>query len=332
MPCYNASKFIHEAVDSILNQTYRNLEILLIDDGSTDNTRELIQEYARADERVKPIFNEKNMGLIRTLNMGVQLASGEFIARMDADDRSHPNRIEQIIEAFLNRPELDVISAGYYYISDNSKVLRKAFPKALESTALSFVSFFSTPVNHPCVVVRSYVFKDNRFDENFLHSEDYEIFSRLLSQGFKFLNLEQPLYYLRINPQSVSNRFERIQISTHTRISKRNIEDYFGLQFDFYQHKVMINRISFNVRARLLLDSLAALEVLKDEFIRREQASESSKEEISGFLTEQTIDIYFQSMKYASWFNRMIIGFLMIFNLGVFLSPRGIRYIRTKFK
>ena len=80
------------------------------------------------------------------------------------------------------------------------------------------------------------------------------------------------------------------------------------------------------------MDSLAALEVLKDEFFRRENVNENTKEEINGFLTEQTIDIFFQSMKYAGWLNRLVISFLMVFNMRVFLRPRGLRYIRAKFK
>jgi len=330
IPCYNAGKYIREAVDSILNQTYKNLEILLIDDGSKDDTKQIILEYAARDSRVVPIYNENNLGLIRTLNKGVLHTTGSFIARMDADDVSALNRLEELYNAFMQAPDLDVISAGYYFLSTESVVVRRAFPKATLSKALYFVSLFCTPVNHPCVMVRSGVFKENSFDETYIHSEDYEIFSRLLEKGYKFLNLKEPLYFLRVNPLSVSNKFETIQISTHTRISARNLENYFNTKYDFFQHKVMINRISFNVPVKLLLKSIAALEELKTEFIRKENADTITVEEIDGFLIEQKMDIFLQAIKYATWLNKFAITIILTVNLGLFLNSRGIRYFKSK--
>ena len=330
IPCYNASKFIHEAVDSIISQTHGNLEILLIDDGSTDNTRDIITEYAQQDKRVVPVFNEGNLGLIRTLNEGVKRASGKYLARMDADDISDSTRIEKLLNALLTHPGLDIVSAGFYIMSSSGKILRQTIPKALHSGALRFVSFFSTPVNHPCVMVKTEVFRDNKFDENFIHSEDYEIFSRLLSKGYIIMNLEQPLYYLRLNPESVSNRFEQIQISTHTRISERNILEYFGRRFDFFLHKVMINRINFNVNRKLLHKAIRTLEFLKAEFISRENLSPVEILEIRDFLIEQKIDIYLQSIKYARWWNKPALATSALLNLNLFLSKRGRNYVSSK--
>ncbi len=330
MPCYNAELYLREAIDSVIGQSYKNLEILLIDDGSKDKTKEIIVEYAGRDSRIIPIFNEKNLGLIRTLNKGVSLASGEFVARMDADDISGLNRIENIISAFYQQPELDVISASFFYLSPEGKVLRRNFPKATLSKALHFVSFFCTPVIHPCVVVRTKVFKENPFDEQYLHSEDYEIFSRMLNMGYQFKNVLEPLYFLRMNTQSVSYKFERIQISTHTKISLRNIEDYFGVKYDFFLHKVMINRISFNVSVNLLQQAITSLQLLKQEFIKKENPSAEVIRQIDEFLNEQFIDIYLQSMKSARWINKPLIFISMLFDFKLFLSKRGLQYIRSK--
>ncbi len=331
IPCYNAGKYMHEAVDSILNQTYRNLEVLLIDDGSSDNTKQILIDYAARDGRIVPVFNETNLGLIRTLNKGVKLATGTFIARMDADDVSAHNRIEVILNAFLNNPDMDVISAGYRFLTTKGVIERRAYPKATLSKALRFVSFFCTPVNHPCVMVRAEIFKDNPFDEKYIHSEDYELFSRLLSKGYKFSNLNESLYFLRMNPESVSNRFEQLQISTHMRISVMNIDYYFGKEFDFFLHKVIVNRISFDVSFELLATSLVTLQSLRDDYIRIEKADEAEIAEIDDFLIEQKIDIYLQTLKYAKWVRKPLIMLKIVANINIFLSKRGMRYFKLKF-
>ncbi len=322
---------MREAVDSILNQTYKNLEILLIDDGSTDETREVINEYSKKDSRIVPVYNETNLGLIRTLNKGVELATGEYIARMDADDISALNRMEVLHDYFLLHPDTDVVSAAYYYLDTNSKVIRKAYPKATLSTALHFVSFFCTPVNHPCVMAKAQVFKENKYDEIFIHSEDYELFSRLLNKGYKFVNLSEPLYYLRINPESVSHRFEQIQISTHMRISVHNIENYYRKNFDYFLHKVMVNRISFDVPFDLMKAAIDTLDRLRDEFIANEKADANVLAEINDFLIEQKIDIYLQTLKSSRWFRKPLVLQYILANINVFLSKRGRQYFRLKF-
>lgn len=330
MPCYNAEMYLNEAVDSILNQTYGNLEILLIDDGSSDRTKDMIQNYAKKDSRVVPVFNEKNLGLIRTLNKGVMMATGEYIARMDADDISSLNRIERIVEEFSLRPECDVISAGYYRISASGKVMARIYPKATISNALKFVSLFCTPVIHPCIIAKTKVFSDNLFDMNYLHSEDYEIFSRLLFSGYKFLNLTEPLYYLRMNTQSVSFKYERIQISTHTKISVRNIENFLNIKYDFFLHKVMINRINFDVNPALLRKTFRSFKDLRIKYFELEQPASDVIAEIDGFLNEQYIDIYFQSFKYSYWYNKPFILLMILANIDIFISKRGWQYFRSK--
>src|SRR5580765_3960525 len=117
MPCYNAEKYFVEAIESIINQTYKNLEIVLINDGSIDGTSELLNEYAKKDSRIKIIFNQVNLGLIGSLNIGVAAATGEYIARMDADDISVLDRIEKIMNVFFQMPLVEVVSAANYMIN-----------------------------------------------------------------------------------------------------------------------------------------------------------------------------------------------------------------------
>ena len=330
MPCYNAEAFLVEALDSVLNQTYRNLEVVLLDDGSKDQTKHIILEYAKRDPRIKPVFNESNLGLIRTLNKGLDFSSGDYIARMDADDVSLPDRIETLVNVLEADKSLDLASAGCYSLSESGRKMARVYPKACTPKGLKFVCFFSTPVLHPCVLFRKSLMIDDRFDEEYLHSEDYEIFSRLLLKGKRFVNIDEPLYMLRKNFQSVSHKFESIQISTHNRISFRNIHDYFARQYDYFVQRVMINRINFSVTPELLHKSISNLRYLRDEFVLRENPTAEEIDDIEGFLTEQFIDIHLQSLKNSRGLLKFYHLMSCLADAKVFLSPRGRRYMRSK--
>lgn len=331
MPCYNAGKYLREAIDSIINQSYKNLEILLIDDGSIDNTLDLLKEYSHSDKRIRVIRNEKNLGLIRTLNKGIMESRGEYIARMDADDISDTLRIEKIIDVFRVHPTIDVVSAGYYHLSADGRKKRKIYPKANTTKALRFVSFFAIPVLHPCIVAKRQSLKDNLYDEAFLHSEDYELFSRMLNKGYKFLNFDEPLYYLRKNEDSVSHKYEKVQISNHSRISRRNIELYYNVSFEYFIHKIMINRINFDISPRLIKEAFRNLEDLCSRFVEKENCDNKEQDEINGFLVELKFDIMIQAMKYSAWINKLLMVLLIIQNMKIFTCKRGIQYLMSKF-
>ena len=330
MPCYNAAAYLAEAMESILAQSYRNIEVIVVDDGSFDQTPEIIRGYASKDNRVKPHFNERNLGLIKTLNRGLDFSTGKYVARMDADDISLIDRIEVLVGILENDPTLDLASGGCYSLSESGKKMARVYPKACTPLGLKFVAFFSTPVLHPCVVFRRSLMQMERFDEEYLHSEDYEIFSRLLLKGHRFLNVEKPLYMLRKNYQSVSHRFETIQISTHNRISFRNINDYFSKQYDYFVQRVMTNRINFNVPPELLRQSIAHLFQLRDEFIRRERPSAMELSDIEGFLNEQLIDIHLQSLKNSDGFLKIYHLMICLFNIKLFFTQRGMQYMKSK--
>src|SRR5690554_4168647 len=117
MPCYKADQFLPIALDSIINQTYTNLEILCINDGSTDKTADILEEYAKKDKRIRVVHNEANLELIVTLNKGIALAKGDYIARMDADDVSHLERIEKLYKTLV-KEDVDVVSRSEEHTSE----------------------------------------------------------------------------------------------------------------------------------------------------------------------------------------------------------------------
>jgi glycosyltransferase involved in cell wall biosynthesis len=332
MPCYNSADFLHEAIDSVLNQTYRNFEFIIIDDGSSDQTPAIIEHYARLDSRIRFFKNDINRKLIYSLNMGVQLAVGEYIMRMDADDISHPQRLEKQLHFMIEHPDTDICSAGYSYINLSGHEVQRSFPKTSLPKALFFQSFFSTPLTHAVILAKTGVLKNNAYDPDFIHSEDFELFSRLLAAHYRLRNLNEILYYVRINPKSVSYRFERVQTETHTRISKRNILNYFNKKFEFFLHKVIIYRIAFHPEINMVNEAIRELELLKEEFLLREQCTPEETLEIELFLIEHKIDILIQSFKASTLKNKIRMLAVIYRFRSLFMTEQGKKYIRSKFR
>jgi len=180
------------------------------------------------------------------------------------------------------------------------------------------------------VIARANAFKENPYNSDYIHSEDYELFSRLIFQGIKMFNLKEPLYYLRINPDSVSYKYEKIQASTHSKISRQNIENYFNLSLEYFVHKVIINRISFDVSLKLLKEVFKQLDLLKQIYTEKEECSDEETEEIELFLNEQKIDIILQSIKYSLVKNKILLSFFLLAHAELFVSKRGFNYVKSK--
>jgi len=208
MPVYNGEAFLREAIDSILNQTFSDFEFLIINDGSTDSTEAIIKSYN--DPRINYHKNEQNIKLIATLNKGLALARGKYIARMDADDISLPDRLEKQVHFMEKNPE--VVACGTWAESfgvDNAFVKYEAGHQDI-----MFKMLYQCHLVHPTVIMRTQEVQSFKpqFDFNFAHAEDYDFFVRL---GYKYrlANLQQVLLKYRSHAQSVSKAYDEVQKS-----------------------------------------------------------------------------------------------------------------------
>ncbi|MEO6883800.1 MAG: glycosyltransferase [Bacteroidia bacterium] len=168
MPAYNASSFLEEAIESILNQTYKNIDFLIINDGSTDNSLTIINNYK--DSRIRVISYKENRGIIETLNDGLTKAKGKYIARMDADDYSMPQRILKQVQLLENNPRVGIV--GTYIQKNKKQVYRK---RILNSNEIKARLFFDNILSHPTIMFRSDILKKSNlnYDKNYPHAEDY---------------------------------------------------------------------------------------------------------------------------------------------------------------
>ena len=202
LPAYNAEKTLSEAIQSIINQSYNNWELIIINDGSTDGTN--IVSLSFDDKRIKYYENEGNKGLIYTLNRGVELATGKYIARMDADDICYPERIERQVDFMESHPDVIVCGTQIDYFGTKSTNYKKLkFP--LNDKSLKEMLATSTCFAHPTVMIRKSMLENSGvyYDVNFKNAEDYSFWIDLIPYG-KFANLSETLLHYRISDTQIS--------------------------------------------------------------------------------------------------------------------------------
>lgn len=227
MPVLNGEKHLTEAIRSILDQSFGDFELIIINDGSTDKTEEIIKSFN--DPRIVYVKNPTNLGLSKSFNIGIKQAQGEYIARMDADDIALPNRFEKQLAFLTSHSDINVLGSAIWRIDDVGQKLGIS-RKALEPQALKWQSLFSTPLFHPTVMARTKILKQNPFDENLHNSEDYELWSRLLfEKGCQLANLPEPLLMYRVFSSSFTKSLPTEKRLNSINNSLRNIERYMPL-------------------------------------------------------------------------------------------------------
>jgi glycosyltransferase involved in cell wall biosynthesis len=201
MPAYNAELYIKEAIESILNQTFSDFEFIIYNDGSTDQTENIILSFI--DARIKYERIEKNAGLVILLNKGLENAKGKFIARMDADDIALSNRLQEQFSYMEANPEVGICGSWYEFFGTMSGIVKTTYT----NEGLQLGLFSGTPFGHPTIMMRNDLLKkyDLKYDNNFLFAEDYELFERA-SGKFLLANIPKVLLQYRKHNGQVTNQ------------------------------------------------------------------------------------------------------------------------------
>lgn len=228
MPVYNAEKYIVEAVDSILNQTYSDFEFIIIDDCSTDASYEILQSYAAKDNRIRLFKNDVNKKLPKTLNFGISQAKGKYIARMDADDISLPERFAKQIKFMESHPEIGV--CGTWLVEFSKTGEKPVTPNITHEDIIVTMYFSNNCIAHPTVMMKSSIFQQQNilYNENHMGiAEDYALWNECLNNDVRFHNLPIILLRYRIHDnQTTSSNFTKIQ-SHAQQIIISNLRKYF---------------------------------------------------------------------------------------------------------
>jgi glycosyltransferase involved in cell wall biosynthesis len=199
MPVFNGEKYLIKAIDSILNQTYKDFEFIIIDGGSSDNSKEIIENYT--DERIMTIY-KANYGLVDSLNLGISLSRANWIARMDADDISYPNRFEEQLK-YINE-DIAIIGSQADIIDKDDKIFGTTSFKVNHDEIVTDLVNQNSTLIHPSVVINK--FKLNLaggYDPKMLSAEDYDLWLRISKVG-KIINVNKTLFALRKHESNVS--------------------------------------------------------------------------------------------------------------------------------
>lgn len=199
MPVLNAELYLALAIDSLLAQTFQDFEIIAINDGSTDHSGEILNVYATIDSRIR-VFHHSMKGLVVTLNAGIDLARGEWIARMDADDIAQSNRFKIQLEQ-LYHTNADFCGGTVKYFDEGRATWR--YPQSNEECGVQLL--FGVPLAHPAVIRRTAAFKALRYNTRFMHTEDYDLWQRAWVSGYQFTNLQDIVLNYRVHMRQVSN-------------------------------------------------------------------------------------------------------------------------------
>jgi glycosyltransferase involved in cell wall biosynthesis len=267
MPVYNGELYLREAIDSILNQTFSDFELIIIDDCSKDGSVELIKTYT--DSRIRFVANPVNQGLRFILNQGNRLARAEYIARMDCDDISLPERLAKQV-AYLDRhPEVAIVGAQSVYIDTTGKIMesQNIFRCAAEQSSIRWTAGYECPFVHPLVMYRKQILwgELGGYDENAAFAEDYEMWLRLLEHNYQGANLNEILLKYRVNPTSMMNSAKlETKINAVTPMRRKYLD---ALIPGYDREKEILNNFMNTRDPNLAAAAIKAMDTLRDLYI-----------------------------------------------------------------
>lgn len=238
MPVYNAAKYLNEAIESILNQTFKDFELIILNDCSTDASFEIIKQNQLKDSRIIVVDKEKNVGPANLRNEGIVLAKGKFIALMDADDVSLPTRFEKQLAVF--RENLKIGLCGTWFELFGFSILNQTI-KHFETHDVLKVKFLTEDyIGNPTVMVRKEIIQNHKFNPEFEPMEDYELWSRLIFET-EFYNIQEVLLNYRWHETNISHSRKVNLKEIHETIRKNQLLTHLGIQNNYNYCFLVLN-------------------------------------------------------------------------------------------
>ena len=223
MPVYNANKYVGKAIESILNQTFFRFQLIIINDGSSDDTSSILSYYQKNDRRIKVITNSKNIGLTRSLNRGINMTESDLVARMDSDDVSLPERFRAQVDFLTNHNNYAMVGVAWKEMtSDLKKTIRVMRPPVSYAEIKKKILIKNTFCHSAVMMRRKLLASVGGYDTKDLYSQDYDLWLRLIS-SYKVSNIKDVLHLRRIHNENLSHKNLKDQLHTMARSQKQYI-------------------------------------------------------------------------------------------------------------
>jgi len=237
MATYNEpEKYLRESIESILNQTFKDFEfIIILDNPDNKKAEKIIKEYQQKDKRIVFIKNEKNLGRGASRNKAIDIAKGEYIAILDADDIALPKRLEKQFKYMENNKDIDLLFGWVYFIDEDGNILKEFKPEKYKFKEIEKYFFKEHLTVHPSMMVKSKILKRLKYDEKLIRSQDYDFWVRCMANDYKFDIIEEFLLKYRI-----PNRDNYL-----SRIQRQKLYSYYTLKTLWKNKKHFYNNICF---------------------------------------------------------------------------------------
>jgi hypothetical protein len=269
MPAYNAERYVRPAVESVLAQSFRDYELLAIDDASTDSTLEILRSYE--DSRLRMLRNPRNLGVLGSLQAGLAAARGSLVARFDADDLCDPRRLEQQVEYMDSHPEVTLLGTACELIDSEGKHIGRFCPPTLPAAVEWELLFHNTVVHSSVMFRREPVMALGGYREQVPHveAEDYELWSRIAASGRKIVQLSQPLVSVRRHSAQTSDMGLSKVLAVTYRIAQGNVERLIGRAVRLDVLACLACRPPAGASWEMLHEAYDTLRVCWDAFVRQ---------------------------------------------------------------
>ena len=318
LPAYNAALYLRDSLDSIMRQAFKDFDVLLIDDGSMDDTSKIAIEYSNIDRRIKYYKNEKNIGLIKTLNKGLSLAKGEYIVRMDADDIMFDDRLYKQVKYMDSNPECFVCGGQMEYIGGLTG-MAPILPQKYED--LLYLSLINCPLYHPTTIIRNSAIKQFglKYNDSYKHAEDYKFWSDIIfSHPNSIANIKDVVLFYRISNNQITAKYSDEQDLISKIVRRENVQHVlvpYGIKLAEVVNCEIIEKVSSLIRK----EHIDAAEILTLVLCMLYMSMENSYVRIKHFILSKDYSLFVKNS------SRIKLGLSVLLS-GIF-SNRGKRFV-----
>lgn len=318
LPAYNAALYLRDSLDSIMRQAFKDFDVLLIDDGSMDDTSKIAIEYSNIDRRIKYYKNEKNIGLIKTLNKGLSLAKGEYIVRMDADDIMFDDRLYKQVKYMDSNPECFVRGGQMEYIGGLTG-MAPILPQKYED--LLYLSLINCPLYHPTTIIRNSAIKQFglKYNDSYKHAEDYKFWSDIIfSHPNSIANIKDVVLFYRISNNQITAKYSDEQDLISKIVRRENVQHVlvpYGIKLPEVVNCEIIEKVSSLIRK----EHIDAAEILTLVLCMLYMSMENSYVRIKHFILSKDYSLFVKNS------SRIKLGLSVLLS-GIF-SNRGKRFV-----